>query len=489
MPPFEQLPMGTTMARTTIPQRTEYWSLTALAALTLGGCGSATDESPAAGSGGSAAGSASGGLIGSGGTAGGTSGGASVSTGGVPGGGSPATGGTGAASGMSSGGTPASGGAPGTGGAGGSQMAGGGSGGAPGTGGNAGTIGTGGASGGMGGAMGGMAGMAGKGGNAGGGAGGSAAGQGGSTPGDCMTPPPATPLVGWATQSGDTTGGGNATPMVVTSGQQLSQALMGSTAQVIHVSGSISGSFNIGSNKTVIGVCGAEIHGHIGISGSSNVILRNLTVVGNNCSDSPNDCSAGADAIGIGNGANHLFIDHLDISDGSDGNLDITQGSDFITVSWTKFSYSNRRTDPQAGQSGHRFSNLIGASDTDSRDPGHLNITYHHCWWADNVDQRMPRSRRGQIHLFNNLFTASGNSYCSDAGQDAKLLVQNSIYSGVNNPFSLRNNGTLRSEGNTFPGSTGNQSGSGNGFTPPYTVTLDPTDGLQAAIEAGAGPQ
>jgi hypothetical protein len=34
---------------------------------------------------------------------------------------------------------------------------------------------------------------------------------------DCNTPPEASELVGWATQNGSTTGGGNATPLVVTS--------------------------------------------------------------------------------------------------------------------------------------------------------------------------------------------------------------------------------------------------------------------------------
>lgn len=96
-------------------------------------------------------------------------------------------------------------------------------------------------------------------------------------------------------------------------------------------------------------MCGAQITGHIGLGGSSNVILRNLKVVGNNCSDSPSDCSSGADAIGVTGGAHHLWFDHLDVSDGSDGNLDITQGSNFVTVSHTKFSYSTKRSDPDTG--------------------------------------------------------------------------------------------------------------------------------------------
>jgi pectate lyase len=101
----------------------------------------------------------------------------------------------------------------------------------------------------------------------------------------------------------------------------------------------------------------------------------------------------------------------------------------------------------------------------------------------------MPRSRRGQIHVFNNLFTASGNSYCTNAGQDAKLLVQNNLYLSVNNPLTITQNGSLKSEGNDFSGSTGSQSGSGNGFSPPYTFSLDSTSGLEAVLRAEVGPK
>ena len=55
------------------------------------------------------------------------------------------------------------------------------------------------------------------------------------------------------------------------------------------------GSIAIGSNKTLAGICGAEIHGHLRLSGSSNVIVRNLKIVGNNCKDAT-ICKDGADA-------------------------------------------------------------------------------------------------------------------------------------------------------------------------------------------------
>ena len=40
----------------------------------------------------------------------------------------------------------------------------------------------------------------------------------------------------------------------------------------------------------------------------------------------------------------------------------------------------------------------------------------------------MPRTRRGKIHVYNNLFTAKGNSYCTNAGFEATLLVENNVY-------------------------------------------------------------
>jgi pectate lyase len=295
-------------------------------------------------------------------------------------------------------------------------------------------------------------------------------------------------MIGWATQNGGTTGGGSGTPVVVTSASQFNTNIGGTSARVIYLNGSISGSFSVGSNKTIVGVCGAQIQGHLGFNGSSNDIVRNLKVVGNNCTDSPTDCSGGEDAITVNNGAHNLWFDHLDVSDGSDGNLDITQGSDFVTVSWTKFSYSSLRTDPLAGSSGHRFSNLIGASDTDTRDPTHLNVTWHHDWWANNVNQRMPRSRRGKIHVFNSLFSSAGNSYCTNAGVDAHLLVENNVYTGVNQPLDISTGGDMRATGNVFTNTSGNKTANGTGFTPPYAYTLDSTSGLETTLRAQVGP-
>jgi pectate lyase len=308
----------------------------------------------------------------------------------------------------------------------------------------------------------------------------------------CAFPPPASALVGWAAvdamgQNG-TTGGGDAAPIRVNTDANFMSAVAGTTPRVIYVTGRLSGSFGIGSHKTIVGLCGAQIHGHLELSRSVNVIVRNLTVVGNNCTDSPADCSEGADAITVSNGAHHIWFDHDDVYDGSDGNLDVISGSDFVTISWTKFHYSTARTDPLAGASGHRYSNLIGSADDVPADVGHLNVTFHHDWWAENVDQRMPRDRNGKIHVFNNLFTSVGNRYCTNAGFQASLLVENNVYIGVNNPLSPDRNGDMLARGNLFENTSGTQAATGMGFVPDYPYTAEPTADLAEAIRREAGP-
>ncbi|HVZ31241.1 MAG TPA: hypothetical protein VG963_02385, partial [Polyangiaceae bacterium] len=243
------------------------------------------------------------------------------------------------------------------------------------------------------------------------------------------------------------------------------------------------------------GSCGARLHGHLSFDGSVNVVIRNLTIIGYNCTDSQSDCSAGADAVSVQGGSHHLWFDHDDISDGSDGNLDVTHGSDFITVSWTKFHYSGRRTDAAGAAGGHQFSSLIGHSDDNAaEDVGHLRVTFHHSWWADNVVERMPRARFGQVHLFNNLYTSAGDDYCIGVGNGASIRSESNVFSGVANPiksYATDGSGVITSSGSVYRDTTGSQSdlGSGPAFTPPYMVSLDDPTTLEGAIRAGAGPR
>jgi pectate lyase len=396
---------------------------------------------------------------------------------------------------------------PGAGGTGGGAA---GTGGGSGTTGGAGTTGAGGTGGGAGTGAGGTTGTGGRGGAAGSataGAGGTTgtAGTGGA---NCMTPPDPGTLVGWAANGSGTSGGGSATPMPVSTLAALNAAAAGNSPAVIYVTGVLpNGTVTIGSNKTIVGLCGAELHGHVEIVGSSNVILRNIKVVGygvGNCALDPAydptvGCSSGADAITVER-SNHLWFDHDDISDGTDGNLDITLGSDFVTVSWTKFHYTARTDNmgnDSTGAAGHRYSNLIGGSDNSTGDVGKLNVTWHHNWWADRVMERQPRIRYGKNHLFNNLWASSGDNYCVRAGTNAQILLENNAFIGVKTPQEFNNTadmGTsyITATNNVYTGVSGTQATGGGGtpFTSPgYTYTLDAGSGVQAAVQAGAGPR
>jgi hypothetical protein len=94
-------------------------------------------------------------------------------------------------------------------------------------------------------------------------------------------------LEGFATVNANgvatTTGGGNATPIRVTTFADLMKYAQDNTARVIEVSGTIKttdgggSAMSVASNKTIVGVDkNAKIHGGIVMSGVSNVIIRNL---------------------------------------------------------------------------------------------------------------------------------------------------------------------------------------------------------------------
>jgi pectate lyase len=262
------------------------------------------------------------------------------------------------------------------------------------------------------------------------------------------------------------------------------------------------GSIAIGSNKTIIGLCGAELHGHVGLKDSVNVILRNLKVVGYNCTDvaSGGSCQDGEDAITV-DGGHHLWFDHDEILDGSDGNLDMSHAADFITISWTRFRYSSARADvgPDTGAKGHRYSNLIGHSDSNkSEDAGHLKITFHHDWWGPYVLERQPRVRFGQVHLFNNLYSSTGTDYCIGVGVGASIRDENNAFLGVTTPINTKSYSdaasAIASSGNLYSNTSGTAPADLNPntvFQPPYAYSphLTPASQVEADVKAGAGPK
>ena len=78
--------------------------------------------------------------------------------------------------------------------------------------------------------------------------------------------------------------------------------------------------------------------------------------------------------------------------------------------------------------------------------------------------------------------------YCTNSGIQTHVLVENNVYSNVNNPLSPDANGDMLARGNLFQTTRGTTTANGVGFTPPYAYSLDATAALAATVMAQAGP-
>lgn len=220
----------------------------------------------------------------------------------------------------------------------------------------------------------------------------------------------------WGYAGTSVTGGGSASPTLVSSASALESAL-GSNNKVIIITQDITVTNHIStdkSNLTIMALPGKKLisnqqnkdkSGILYLKGS-NIILRNITFEG----PGAYDCN-GWDLLCL-DGAKKVWVDHCDFQDGCDGNFDIKGTSDNITVTWCRFRYLKA---PKAGGSGgsadHRFSNLIGSSVSDKPSDGTYNITYGFCWWDEGCVERMTRCRNSLLHFINCYWNSSVSNY------------------------------------------------------------------------------
>jgi pectate lyase len=291
--------------------------------------------------------------------------------------------------------------------------------------------------------------------------------------GTVLGAPPATAapfdLAGWATQGGGTTGGGNASPVTVTTSSALLSAMQSSSPAVIRVSGSIaiSGMQKVAGNKTIVGVgSGAAITGGgLNVANVSNVIIRNL-----------NFRSWSDDAINI-QYSTRVWVDHNSFSNGYDGAVDVKRASDYVTVSWNKFS-------------SHDKTMLLGHSDDNGgEDRGKLRVSYHHNWFA-GTNQRHPRVRFGNpVHVYNNYYASVG-SYGVASTMEAGVLVEGNYFENTKDPFH-RGEGSspganLVARNNHFV-SSGSGDAGGSVKSIPYSYSLDTASNVKSVVSNGAG--
>ena len=176
--------------------------------------------------------------------------------------------------------------------------------------------------------------------------------------------------------------------------------------------------YSTGEGKTIR-------RGGLDVHGASNVILRNLKFR-DLWEVDPTDKydSLGWDYVRITNSgkitSHHVWIDHCDFGKVYDGAVDITHGSDLVTVSWCRFAGDERGPQKKCMLIGHSSSSAAAATDR-----GRLNVTLHHNWF-ENIGDRTPRARFGNIHALNNFVDGAENATMSVAG--AVTLVDHCFY-------------------------------------------------------------
>jgi pectate lyase len=274
-------------------------------------------------------------------------------------------------------------------------------------------------------------------------------------------------------------------------------------------------SVNIPSNTTIVGQPGTLaqiVGGNLNLSGVDNVIIRNIEF--QDAYDyfpqwDPTDGSSGNwnsmfDNITIKN-STHVWVDHSTFDDGShpdsmngtyygreyqhhDGTVDISNAADLITLSYNYFH-------------DHDKTELIGSSDSATSDNGHLRVTLHHNYYQ-NVVQRAPRVRYGQVHIYNNYYEGSTNaanyaySYSWGIGYSSKIYAENNYFNIVGvtvsklgsklKGTSLYDSGTVLNGSNVVVYSSLGLS-SNVGWTPTLFGTIDQTSDLPTIVPANAG--
>ncbi|WP_342116573.1 pectate lyase family protein [Pseudoduganella sp. OTU4001] len=334
------------------------------------------------------------------------------------------------------------------------------------------------------------------------------------------------PADGWAGAEGGTRGGADAAPSSVHTVSNRAEMMAAIAApgasRVVLVRGTIDmadgarpGVVRLPSNTTLMGL-GEDagfVNASLLVSNVSQVIIRNLSI-SNPCDPEPKwDPQDGAhgnwnsvyDGITVV-GSHHIWIDHNSFTDAPhtdgqspkengmlkqchDGALDITGGSDFVTVSNNHFALHEKNT-------------LVGGSDNATGDIGHLRVTFANNFF-DHVTARAPRVRFGQVHLLNNFHKGSrkhaeyAHEYSVGIAKQARVIIDANAYD-VEGARGCKD--ALRNPGKSDPGAVLDRGSQMNGkaltdcefsadvgWSVPYAFTALPAGEVQANAMTNAG--
>ncbi len=268
----------------------------------------------------------------------------------------------------------------------------------------------------------------------------------------------------------------------VSTAPELQRLTNSQEPMVIRINGLIElHELTVSSNKIIIGANSeAELRGAVKLHGSpatpvQAVLIRNLKL------SNPQGVGSNEDVISL-KYAEQIWIDHNRISDAPDGLLDITHASDYITISWNQFFYTDK-------SNSHRFAMLIGHADTNAlEDFGKLRVTIHHNWWGPNISERMPRIRFGKVHIFNNLFSAKGSRYCISARLGSEARIESNVFLHAINSFDSLEGGLVNAQDNLFLSSPAPIGLNAAVFIPPYEYTPADPQGLARLLKNASGP-
>jgi pectate lyase len=285
---------------------------------------------------------------------------------------------------------------------------------------------------------------------------------------------------GFASTGGGTTGGAGGTTVTVGTQADLARYAAMSGSYVIRVPGAITVSpigteIPVTSNKTIVGVgTGGQIVGggfFLG-TGTRNVIIRNLTIRDTRMADDdPGDDVYDYDGIQMDT-ADHIWIDHNLITRMNDGLIDSRKDTSYLTVSWNVLAEGNK---------------AFGIGWTDNVT---ARMTIHHNW-IHHTGQRNPSTDNvAYAHLYNNhLQNVTG--YGNYARGATKMVLENSYFDTVNDPYYPDATAQLRQSGSILVNCTGDRVTSGSAFTPGgfYAYTLDAAADVPTLLRTYAGPQ
>ncbi|SDY26303.1 Pectate lyase [Evansella caseinilytica] len=326
-------------------------------------------------------------------------------------------------------------------------------------------------------------------------------------PGDFTRP------VGFAAMNGGTTGGQGGRIVYASTGAELQQYIDDRSRSsnpdeplIIYVTGTITvgnssndrievknhrGQAHEIRNISIIGVGTSGEFNGIGLRliNAQNVIVQNLSI---------HHVRAGVGegtAIEVTQNSRNVWIDHNEFYSQYDGNnnpdyydglVDIKRGSQYVTVSWNKFS-------------DHWKTMLVGHTDDASLAPNY--ITYHHNYFY-NLNSRVPLIRFADVHMFNNYFKDIHDT-AINSRMGARVFVENNYFENVGSGQTDPTTGQIKSavgwfygssqtgywnlRGNTFINTPSSHLSSTTNYVPPYSYQVQSAADAKAAVERYSG--